>query len=263
MSFIRYSSRSGPRSGTHFLTSLSSAKLAALSDSPKDKSVLLPTVLIQNALRASTYESYVERSTSNVEYSHVEYASSLGSLAEEEETEVEVEEVSFDDDFFDYTPSSSPIPISSSPRTTLTVEPAFPPSYLESHYSAQREHEWFEQCMADLEQDDFFGTSPSSPSPPSSTHYSLQLLSPRQPQRSTSLESVPSLHDDDCESCAGSDTDDEPEIEEDNIPLTPPKVYFAKASYDFRREDDDNIVIGKQSALQLTRPREVERPWHH
>jgi hypothetical protein len=242
------------------LTSLSTAKLAALSESPKDKSILLPTVLIQNALRANTYESYVERSTSNVEYSHVEYASSLGSLAEEdeEETEVEVEEVTFDDDFFDYTPYSSPIPISSSPRTTMTVEPAFPPSYLDSHFSARREAEWFEQCMADLDQDqdDFFS---SSPSPPSSTHYSLQLISPR---RSESLESVPSLHDEDCESCAGSDSDDDLE---EQIPLAPPssKIYFAKASFDFKSQDDDNIVISKQSALHLTRPRVIERPWAH
>jgi hypothetical protein len=220
MSFIR-APRLAPRAGAHYLISLSSAKLAAFGESAKDEATLLATVLIQNALvaaqSASAYESYVVHSTSRVEYT----SRSLGALEEEdeeeEEVEVEIEEVEFEDD--DYTPTmSSPIAISQ-PRTSITVGPAFS-SFLESHFESHqtaREEQWFEQCMADLDSDadDFFSGS-SLPSPPSPDlgAYSIELHPVCSRSGSVdSLDSVPSLHGDDCESCCGSASEDEDEIE--------------------------------------------------
>jgi len=274
MSFIRSSPVSGARAGAHYLSSLSSAKLAAFSECAQDKATLLATVLIQNALRTTTYDAYVERSTSLIEYSHVEYSSpsSLGMLTEEdEETEVEVEEVSFDDDAFDFAPTLvSPISI---PKTTATVEPVTDSSFsfLESHFSseAQREHQWFEECMADLEadHDDFFTASPS---PPSSRldSYSSELVSPPRPSRSSSIDSLPSLHDDDCESCGGSDDEDGDSLASSVASLSPVspveiKRPKAEALYFERREElpkEQWRIAGKPTViggLALTRPKVV------
>lgn len=244
MSFIR-APRLAPRAGAHYLTSLSFAKLAAFGEGAQDKATLLATVLIQNALAtaqsAPAYDMYVVHSTSRVEYT----SPSLGVLTEEEEeAEVEIEEVEFEDDD-DYTPTiASPIAISQ-PRTSISIGPAFP-SFLESHfesYQAAREEQWFEQCMADLDSDtdDFFsGSSLPSPPSPDLAAYSIELRPGCSRSGSVdSLDSVPSLHGDDCESCCGSASEDEDEIESasDGDVCVLEDVYEPKGGFELRTRE--------------------------